>query len=327
MTWQHYQAIQPQSLLTIKPNRQRFTAGFWRQCAKQICAKLSAVLLLCFSMHATAAPLANTQALPQPNTQANTPKNTLRASNTNSKGKVLFVVSNQRFHGQSKLPASISFGEVIHAWDTITAAGYSVDFVSPTGGAVPIDPAMLGPKLTKRLDDKPLMALLANTLQPQQLDATHYQAVYYVGGSNAMYQVPDHPMLQQITRQIYEQQGIVSAVCHGTAGLAHIKLSNGQYLVAGKRVTGYPEEYEDQQEAYFAQLPFRMRHTFESRGAVFNAPDPEQPHIEVDGNLVTGQNYPSAPLVAAAVVQLLEQNNHKRSALQSSQTTQPTTSN
>jgi len=285
-------------------------------------------------MHATAAPLANTQAAPQPNTQtdiqANKQSEKQRASNpdhASSKGQVLFVVSNQRFHGKSKLPASVSFGEVVHAWDIITAAGYSVDFVSPTGGPVPIDPAMLGPKLTKRLDDKPLMALLANTLQPQQLDATRYQAVYYVGGSNAMYQVPEHPMLQQITRQIYEQQGIVSAVCHGTAGLAHIKLSNGQYLVTGKRVTGYPEEYEDQQAPYFAQLPFRMRHTFGSRGAIFHAPDPEQPHIEVDGNLVTGQNYPSAPLVAAAVVKLLEQNNRKGSALQSSQTTQPTTSN
>lgn len=123
-----------------------------------------------------------------------------------------------------------------------------------------------------------------------------------------MYQVADDVRLQRITRQIYEQRGgVVSAVCHGTAGIVRIKLSNGQYLIAGKKVTGYPEEYEDHSEPYFQHLPFPMRKTIEAHGGLFKAPDPEKPYIEVDGRLVTGQNYPSAPLVARAVVQILQQ--------------------
>jgi len=225
-----------------------------------------------------------------------------------SAGRVLFVLSSQKFHGNSTLPASVSFGEVVNAWDTFHDAGYAIDFVSPAGGAVPIDPSMLGERLTKRLQDQRIMAGLTQTHTPDQIDASRYNAVYYVGGSNAMYQVVDDVRLQQISRHVYEQNnGVISAVCHGTAGIVRLKLSNGQYLLAGKRVTGYPEDYEDKTAPYFQHLPFPMRKTIEAHGGLFKAPDPEQPYIEVDGRLVTGQNYPSAPLVANAVVQILKQ--------------------
>lgn len=226
---------------------------------------------------------------------------------TTADARILFVVSSHKFHGNSSIPASISFGEVVHAYDIFQQAGYAVDFVSPAGGAVPIDAAALGPRLTARLQDQSLMAGLTNTKTPADIDASRYQAMYYVGGSNAMYQVPDELGLQGIARQIYEQQGgVLSAVCHGTAGLVRVKLSNGDYLIKGKKVTGYPEEYEEHNEPYVQHLPFAMRQTIEAHGGLFNAPDPEKAYIEVDGRLVTGQNYPSAPLVARAVVDILQ---------------------
>jgi len=231
---------------------------------------------------------------------------------TTANGRILFVVSSHKFHGNSAIPASISFGEVVHAFDIFRQAGYAVDFVSPAGGAVPIDAAALGPRLTARLQDQSLMAGLMHTKTPAQIDASHYRAMYYVGGSNAMYQVPDELGLQSIARQIYEQQGgVLSAVCHGTAGLVRVKLSSGEYLIKGKKVTGYPEEYEEHNEPYVQHLPFAMRKTIEAHGGLFKAPDPEQAYIEVDGRLVTGQNYPSAPLVARAVLDILQ---HQASA-------------
>jgi putative intracellular protease/amidase len=229
-----------------------------------------------------------------------------KLSQTKSSGRVLFILSSSRFHGNSSLPANVSFGEVVNAWDIFVAAGYAVDFVSPAGGAVPIDPTELGPRLTARLQDRRIMDGLERTAKPEQIDSNLYQAVYYVGGSNAIYQVVDDENLQHISRQVYERGGVVSAVCHGTAGIARLKLSDGKYLVSGKRVTGYPEEYEDRSAAYFQHFPFLIRQTIEQHGGVFNAPDPEKPHMEIDGRLVTGQNYPSAPLVANAVVKLLQ---------------------
>jgi putative intracellular protease/amidase len=159
-----------------------------------------------------------------------------------------------------------------------------------------------------RLKDERVMDGLRNTARPAQVDPARYRAVYYVGGSNAIYGVPEHPLLQHIAMHVYERNGgVISAVCHGTAGLVNLKLPDGQALVAGKRITGFPEEHEDRGAAYFKQFPFLIRKTVESRGGSFRAVDGDRPHIEVDGRVVTGQNYASAKPVAEAVVEVLRQ--------------------
>jgi putative intracellular protease/amidase len=48
-----------------------------------------------------------------------------------------------------------------------------------------------------------------------------------------------------------------------------------------------------------------MRKTIEARGGVFHARAGHEAYIEVDGRVVTGQNYASAKPVADAVVGIL----------------------
>lgn len=225
---------------------------------------------------------------------------------TGGPDRILFVLASSKVHGASTLPASISFGEVVHAWDVFDAAGYAVDMVSPDGGAVPILDDYVGPDVAARLHDARLMQGLRNTATPAQIDPSRYRAVYYVGGSNAMYGVPEHPLLQRIAMQVYQRNGgVISAVCHGTAGIVNLRLASGRYLLAGKRVSGFPEQHEQQDAAYFKQFPFLIGQTVRARGGAFHAVDGEQPHIQVDGRLVTGQNYASAAPVAEAVVAVL----------------------
>ena len=223
-----------------------------------------------------------------------------------SQDRILFILASSKVHGASTLPASISFGEVVHAWDVFDAAGYAVDMVSPDGGAVPILDDYVSAEVAPRLHDARIMQGLRNTASPAQIDPSRYRAVYYVGGSNAMYGVPEHPLLQRIALQVYQDNGgVISAVCHGTAGIVNLRLASGRYLVAGKRVSGFPEQHEQQDAAYFKQFPFLIGQTVRARGGAFHAVDSEQPHIQVDGRLVTGQNYASAAPVAEAVVAVL----------------------
>lgn len=232
----------------------------------------------------------------------------LAASNTTDpdQDRVLFILASSKVHGTSTIPASISFGEVVNGWDVFHAAGYAVDFVSPDGGDLPMLDDYIGKDMEPRLDDERIMRGLRNTATPAQIDPARYRAVYYVGGSNAMYGVADHPGLQAIAMHVYERNGgVVSAVCHGTAGLVHLKLADGQSLLAGKRITGYPEEHEEQAAPYFREFPFLIRKTVEARGGLFSAVDSRAPHIEADGRVVTGQNYASATAVAEAVVDVL----------------------
>ncbi|WP_057628371.1 type 1 glutamine amidotransferase domain-containing protein [Stenotrophomonas terrae] len=221
-------------------------------------------------------------------------------------GRILFVVASSKVHGESTLPASVSFGEVVNAWDTFQAAGHPVDFVSPDGGAVPILDTYVSQDMAPRLQDSRVMSGLRNTMSPDQVDPGRYRAVYYVGGSNAMYGVAEDRRLQDIATHVYERNtGVISAVCHGTAGIVNLRLSSGQSLLAGKRITGFPEEHEDQTASYFKQFPFLIGKTVQERGGTFRAIDSEAPYLEIDGRVMTGQNYASAAPLAQAVVDLL----------------------
>lgn len=256
---------------------------------------------------------ASSSATAGPAASAGTGPAVAQADTRAAQARILFVLSSSKVHGASTLPASISFGEVVHAWDRFHAAGYAVDFVSPDGGEVPMLDAYIGKEVADRLQDERIMRGLRNTAVPSQIDPARYRAVYYVGGSNAIYAVPEHPTLQRIAMQVYERNGgVVSAVCHGTAGLVNLKLADGRYLIAGKRITGYPEEYEDLSAAYFREFPFLIGRTAESRGATFLVQDRDQSHIQVDGRLVTGQNYPSAGKVAEAVIEVLRQQDDRQ---------------
>ncbi|CAN7384083.1 nuclear transport factor 2 family protein [Pseudoxanthomonas sp. LjRoot143] len=232
-------------------------------------------------------------------------KTATRESTPRTGDRVLLILSSAKFHGDSTLPAGVSFGEVVEAWDAFLAAGLTMDFVSPDGGAVPINVTEAG-EFRSRFYDADLMYALEHTHSPSQIDPARYRAVYFVGGSNAVYGVPENTLLQDIAMHVYEQNGVVSAVCHGTAGLVNLKLSDGRYLLGGKRVSGYPEEFERQDAAYFKEFPFLIRQTVEARGGTFLTSARDKGYVVVDGRLITGQNYLSAKQVAEAVIRLLQ---------------------
>lgn len=221
--------------------------------------------------------------------------------------RILFIVSNAHFHGELDKAAGASFSEIVNAYHAFKQAGYTVDFVSPEGGAIPLAYINTSNKLDKQyLYNHDFMYALEHTRTPQQIIPEHYKAVHYIGGSSAMYGVADNKDIQKITMEIYEKhRGIISSVCHGTAGIAHLKTSDGKYLVAGKRISGYPDAYENQSAAYFQQFPFKIQETIEQRAGVFKYSARNQAHVEVDGRVITGQNYLSSALVAEKIIELL----------------------
>jgi len=222
--------------------------------------------------------------------------------------RILFIVSNAHFHGELDKAAGASFSEIVNAYHTFKEAGYTVDFVSPKGGAIPLAYINTSNKLDKQyLYNQDFMYALKHTRTPQQITAKHYKAVHYIGGSSAMYGVADNKEIQAISMEIYEKHhGIISSVCHGTAGIAHLKTLDGKYLVAGKRISGYPDEYENQSAAYFQQFPFRIQQTIEQRSGIFKYSARNQAHVEVDERVITGQNYLSSAVVAEKIIELLD---------------------
>ncbi len=231
------------------------------------------------------------------------------SSNSNRNGlRILFVVSNAKFYGKSQLATGNSFSEIVNAYDTFTKAGYTVDFVSPEGGSIPLAYINTSEKLHMQyLYNPDFMYALKNTNKPQDIDPAQYKAVYYVGGGSAMFGVPENQAIQNIAMRIYEDHdGIVSSVCHGTAGIVFLKMKNGKYLVDGKTVNGYPEAYERAGADYFQEFPFLIQKTIEAHGGFFKYSDRNTVHVESDGKLVTGQNHLSSKQVALKVIEQIE---------------------
>ena len=53
-----------------------------------------------------------------------------------------------------------------------------------------------------------------------------YDAVYLVGGHGTMWDFPDSEGLQNLVASVYNNGGLVGAVCHGPAGLLNVELEN-----------------------------------------------------------------------------------------------------
>lgn len=225
--------------------------------------------------------------------------------------KVLFILTNTCFYGNTTEFCGNSFPEIVFAHNAFVTAGYTVDFVSPEGGSIPLEYARTSVPLQKQyLYDQDFMYALEHTLKPGQVNYKDYKAVQFIGGGCAIYGVPENKEIQQIAMQVYEENGgIISSVCHGTAGLVNLKTRDGNYLVKGKTVSGWPEAYESKDALYFKQFPFLIQQTIEARGGKFTYAGRDDVHVEADGRVVTGQNYNSSDAVAKKIIELIEKSN------------------
>lgn len=219
--------------------------------------------------------------------------------------KILFVVTSHDKLGNTGRQTGFYLPEVTHPHKVLTDYGYEVDFVSPKGGKAPMDGVELNDSTNKAfLSNKGYVAKVENTLTPNQVNPADYAAIFYAGGHGTMWDFPEDKKITKIASDIYEDGGVVAAVCHGPAGLVNIKLSNGEYLVNGKSVASFTNE-EEKAVGLNNVVPFLLESKLIERGARHTKSPLWQSHVEVSERLVTGQNPASAEQVGKAMVKLL----------------------
>lgn len=220
--------------------------------------------------------------------------------------RILIALTSHDQLGDTGKSTGFYLSEVSHPYYAFTKAGYEIDFVSPKGGAAPMDGVdREDPQNASFLDDSALMARVGETLRPDQVDAGRYAAIFFAGGHGTMWDFPSNEGLQRLTREIYEGGGVAAAVCHGPAGLVDVQLSDGSYLIAGKRVAGFTNAEEEAVELSDV-VPFHLETRMIERGAKHEAAPNFQAHVITSGRLVTGQNPASASGVADAVIALVD---------------------
>jgi putative intracellular protease/amidase len=221
--------------------------------------------------------------------------------------RVLFVLTSHDTLGSTEKETGFYLSEVSHPYAVFEKANIEIEFVSPRGGKAPMIGIDLEDPINKAfLDDATNVAKVENTLIPAQVNPIRYDAIFYAGGHGTMWDFPNNEQLDRIAAAIYENGGVVGAVCHGPAGLVNIKLSDGAYLVDGKTVSSFTNEEEDA-VGLSDVVPFLLESTLVERGAAHTKAPNFQPHVVVSDRLVTGQNPASATGVGERMTELLQQ--------------------
>ncbi|KAJ9298198.1 hypothetical protein DTO271G3_3803 [Paecilomyces variotii] len=224
--------------------------------------------------------------------------------------RILIVVTNVGHYDNPSHQTGLWLSELTHAWHVFEEHGFEQTIISPAGGPSPLEPRSLKfPNYDKTAKawraDPARMALLNNTARPDDINSADFDAIYFTGGHGVMYDFPDSEGLQRITREIFERGGIVSSVCHGYCGLLNTKRSDGSYLVAGHKMTGFAWR-EEVLARVDKIVPYNVEEEAKKRGAHYEkAKLPFVSYTVVDGNLITGQNPASATETAKKVVAAL----------------------
>ncbi len=217
----------------------------------------------------------------------------------------LFVVSEHGYWGE----------ECIEPLTTLDDAGLSVTVATPSGDPPRIDERSVDPdnvgeetaehvqevhENDERLDDpEPLAAV----------DPAAFDAVVFPGGHGTEWDVNQDRHARAALRTAVEgDEGTALVVCHAVGILAFTRDSGGDFLVAGRSVTGFPNEWEEgvvddhDRMPDGRKLPYWVGDEVRAAGADWDAELGEDTSVTVDGDLVTARGPPSSARAARTLL-------------------------
>ncbi|XOV81118.1 MAG: type 1 glutamine amidotransferase domain-containing protein [Aestuariibacter sp.] len=224
-----------------------------------------------------------------------------------NRGKILAVVTSVDSFGENRT-TGYEHTELARAYWVFVANGFEVDIASPNGGKPPVklDGDDMGAFDYAFLNDGDIQHKVAHSIPLADVDPLDYEAVYYVGGKGTMFDFPFNQDIKRITKTLYQNDKVISAVCHGPAALVNVQLDNGEMLLSNKKVSGFTNEEElliipDAAEIF----PFLLQDKLIAQGAQFQAGPAYLNQVSQDGKIITGQNPWSVWSMAEMVVREL----------------------
>jgi putative intracellular protease/amidase len=231
--------------------------------------------------------------------------------------KVLMVVANPSVSTTTGWPVGFWASELTHPWYEFREVGYEVTLASPGGGKVEVD-ALSDPRDSSGysaddvismgfLNTPTLAIMLEETKKLSELELDEFDAIVVCGGQSPMFTFRDNEDLKQAISHFYESERPTAALCHGTAALMDVKLSDGSYLIEGKTMTGFADVEEEDADAAVGQkvMPWHIEDAATERGANYVQGGLWRAFAVQDGPLITGQQQYSGREVAKLVIETL----------------------
>ncbi|MBB1309253.1 type 1 glutamine amidotransferase domain-containing protein [Pseudoalteromonas sp. SR41-8] len=224
------------------------------------------------------------------------------------KKKVLIVASNMINMGDPEQhDARNNLWEFAPPYHIFFSHGFEVDFVSPNGGEVKFMLEPLGIS-SYTIKYEGFLEKANSSFKPAQIDPNDYWGVFIGGGYGVMFDVTDNKQIQSIISSIYESGGILGVGGHGSAGIVNVKLSNGEFLVKGKKIAGFPNSAETSKPwaKQGTLLPFLIENQLNKNGAIAqNKKTLKDKHAVIaDQRIISTMFLPSAALVAKEMITL-----------------------
>ena len=223
--------------------------------------------------------------------------------------QILMVLTSHEQLGSTGKKTGFWLEEFAAPYYVFTDAGATLTLASPKGGQPPLDPKSDLPEnqtaLTTRFRaDTTAQGALAHTKKLADVAANEFDAVFYPGGHGPMWDMPDNPTSIALLEAFVRANKPVGAVCHAPVALVNVHGPKGEPLIKGKRVTGFTNA-EEEAVGLTNVVPFLLEDGLKERGGIYSKAANWEPYIQVDGNLVTGQNPASSKPAAEALLKLL----------------------
>lgn len=226
--------------------------------------------------------------------------------------KILFICTNiDQVNGNNN---GTFLSEIAIPFILFEEAGYEIDIVSPHGGAIPIYYKFDTTAVMQRaLNSNYYNLQIDHTLRPNKVNYKDYKAIILPGGYGQFWDLHSNKDINELIANIYENNGIIGALGHGTSSLVNVNLSNGEALVNKKTLTCFPSWFEKEvmfEADYGKLLPFDMEKELEKRGANLKRVDKETRSnsqiIDAENRIITASSAAGGAFISTEVIKLLE---------------------
>jgi putative intracellular protease/amidase len=209
----------------------------------------------------------------------------------------LFVVSEHGYWGE----------ECIEPLTTLTDAGLDITVATPTGEPPvlderSVDPDEVGEDLSEHVREvHETDERLNNPIPLAEADAEDYDTIVFPGGHGAEWDITQDTHARELLREsVAGDDGKALVVCHTVGILAFTRDGDGEFLVDGRSVTGFPNAWEegivDENDLLpdGRKLPYWVEDEVKAAGADWDAELDADTSVTVDGDLITARGPPSS---------------------------------
>ena len=220
----------------------------------------------------------------------------------------LFVVSEEGYWGE----------ECIEPLTTLTDAGVDIEVATPSGSPPVIDERSVDPEEVGEETAEHVMEVhesderLNDPSPVAQVDAIDYDAVVFPGGHGTAWDVNQDRDARRLLRDaVAHEDGKALVVCHAVGILAFTRESTGDFLVDGRSVTGFPNEWEEgivDDNGVMPdgrKLPYWVEDEVIAAGGDWDAELDDDTSVTVDGDLITARGPPSSAEAARTLLEEL----------------------